>query len=150
CPPPVALLRDAAHPGQPMPSDSQLVAATDALEGGTGEMPKAATELRDATQAALDRAHQAAIAAARAEARAGTRGEAHHHAQQAERARREIADCEAALDILAETIPQLRAAVADLQMVPADLLETYEAAYRLVFRGGKLPLSGDFLTGSQT
>jgi hypothetical protein len=59
-----------------------------------------------------------------------------------------VADCEAALEILGPLLVQLKLALDSLRQAPAELADTYEAAYALVRDGGKLPHSGHFLTGT--
>jgi hypothetical protein len=55
--------------------------------------------------------------------------------------------CEEAAGILDALAPRLRLALARVRAVPADLGETYEAAYDLVRRGGVLPRRGRWITG---
>ena len=59
-----------------------------------------------------------------------------------------MADCEVALEILADVTSRLAWAVSCLQRVPDDLATTYEAAYALKRRNIDLPADGDFLTGT--
>ena len=59
-----------------------------------------------------------------------------------------LADCGAALEILGPLQEQLKLALDSLRQAPAELADTYEAAYALVRDGGKLPHSGHFLTGT--
>ncbi|MFI6395517.1 hypothetical protein [Nonomuraea sp. NPDC050540] len=59
----------------------------------------------------------------------------------------EAADCEAAAEILADTSKRLNAALSRLAAVPAQLGETYEAAYTLVAAGRHLPHDGRWITG---
>ena len=64
------------------------------------------------------------------------------------RARRVIADCEAALEIIDETGTRLAHALNCLRKVPDDLAGTYEVPYGHIRDGGKLPHYGEFLTGT--
>ncbi len=65
-----------------------------------------------------------------------------------------LAECETRVEICEEigramdTLAQrLRIALARIRAVPGDLGETYEAVYRLIRRGGRLPHEGRWITG---
>jgi pyruvate/2-oxoglutarate dehydrogenase complex dihydrolipoamide acyltransferase (E2) component len=128
--------------------DRQMVTRADDLEADVAESLKSARALRKDTDEALEAAYAAAAAAAAAEASAKNEDDASTAAASRAAAEAEIADCEAALEIITEAIDRLRHALACLQRVPDDLEITYEAPYLHIRRGGKLPHSGDFLTGA--
>ena len=58
-----------------------------------------------------------------------------------------IGMCEEIRRAMEALIQRLRIALARLRAVPADLGDTYEAAYRLVRAGGHLPYEGRWITG---
>jgi len=62
-------------------------------------------------------------------------------------AEKRIELCEEAAGILDQLAPRIRLALARVRTVPADLGETYEAAYDMVRRGGVLPRRGRWITG---
>jgi hypothetical protein len=136
--------------GPEVADDRQMLEHTSDLEAGTAELLKAARDMGRDVEHALAAAHASAAAAAAAAAEAKTSEEKAAAGGALAAAQAEIADCEAALDILNEAIARLEHALGRLQMVPGDLAATYEKPYDLVRRGGKLPHWGDFLTGAPT
>lgn len=134
--------------GRPLPHDRELISRASDLETDAATLLHRARGLFDRASAALDAAYAAARAAAAAQAASKTDGESFAAASCMTEAQRRIGDCEAALEILQDTGMRLLHAHACLARVPDDLAETYETAYDLIRRGGKLPYSGDFLTGT--
>lgn len=133
--------------GPPLQDDKQMITLAADLEGDTASLLKRAQDLCAGAEAALAEAHAAAkLAAAAARAAKDDRARAAAADAVAE-ACAMIGDCEAALEITGGILPGLEHAFHQLQAVPADLEDTYEAAYLHVRRGGKLPYAGDFLTG---
>ncbi|GGS97714.1 hypothetical protein GCM10010156_64890 [Planobispora rosea] len=59
-----------------------------------------------------------------------------------------IADCQAALEVLAPVPYRLQHALARLITVPVTLGETYAAIYALIARGRLMPYAGRWITGS--
>lgn len=60
-----------------------------------------------------------------------------------------IADCEAALDVIAPLLKQLPAALTCLRGAEEAFAEAYHIPVEFVRGGGTLPWSGDFLTGAR-
>lgn len=141
--PPASLMRSA----RALPHDLEMLARTADLETCAGEMLKRAEDLLGAVSDGLDAASDAAAAATRALAAAKTAPETSGAAEILGEARARIADCECALEILADLGPRLTTALACLENVPDDLEETYQVPYGHIRRGGRLPNDGDFLTG---
>ncbi len=129
-------------------SDTALVSHADDLESGAGDLLHWARKLFDGAAAAYEAACQAVQAAAAARSAAKTDADSSAAASQMAEAQLQIGDCEAALELLSDLGPRIQRALACLARVPDDLAETYEAAYRLVRMGGKLPSHGDFITGT--
>lgn len=134
--------------GKPMPSDRVMAGQTEDREIEAGELFRAAGQLRTGATSALAAAGAALAAAMEAGRNARTDAERAGAARQEAAARAAMADCEVALEILGEVMSRLGYAIGSLQRVPEDLAETYEAAYRLLDAGGRLPRDTDFLTGT--
>jgi hypothetical protein len=133
-----------------------LTSWTEEIEAHTAALLRNCEHLGLAARAERDAALQArtaAVADARTAAAAADipgRREAAEAAQadaqcRAEEAARVAADCEAALEVLAGADCRLRYARDLLRTVPADVAEVYEAPIALTARGGRMPLSGDFI-----
>lgn len=133
-------------PLPPCPDDTTFLHWTSDLEARAAELlehcRRMARDCEAALAAAAARAHRALALLASA---ATPDAEADAGAMLTE-ARAEIADCDAALEILADCESRLAHALNCLRRVPDDLAATYEKPYELVHAGGKLPYSGDFLT----
>lgn len=134
----------------PCPDDKALTAAAAELEGAVAGLLKHASALARDCRAALAAAHAKLASAGAALAAAQSRGAegavAAAQGQQGE-ALAEIADCEAALEVLDDAGRRLEHAANCLRRVPDDLASTYDQPYAHVRDGGELPFSGDFLTG---
>lgn len=131
----------------PCPSDQAMLAAAAELEGAVAGLLKHASALARDCRAALAAAYAATTAAAAA-LDAATTGAARSAAESSlGAAQSEIADCEAALEVLDDAGRRLAHAVTCLRRVPDDLAGTYETPYAHVRDGGDLPFSGGFLTG---
>lgn len=134
----------------PCPSDQALLAAAAELEGAVADLLKQASALARDCRSALASACAAAGAAAAA-MDAATTAAARAAAESAlAAARAEIADCEAALEILDGTGSRLDHALKCLRKMPDDLASTYETPYAHVREAGPLPYEGAFLTGGVT
>jgi len=131
----------------PCPDDRTLLAAAAELEGACAELLRQASALARDCRSALASARAAAASAAAA-LDAATTAAARSAAESAlAAARAEIADCEAALEILGGTGSRLDHAVKCLRKVPDDLAGAYETPYAHVRETGPLPYEGAFLTG---
>jgi hypothetical protein len=133
----------------PCPGDEALLEAAEGIEAQVAGMLRYAAGMAADCASARDRAaadHREAAAAARIPADGGLPDPVAARVMQ--EARRAAADCEAALDILDAVRAQLKLALDSLRQVPAELADTYEAAYDLLRGGGSLPRSGHFLTGA--
>jgi hypothetical protein len=64
---------------------------------------------------------------------------------EADHLRAKAADCQAALEVLADGDARLTYVMSRLIAVPDDLGDVYEAAYQTVSRGHRLPFDGRFL-----
>jgi hypothetical protein len=133
--------------GQPLPHDREMITRAGDLETDTASLLKRARETFDGAAEAHEAACLAAAAAAAQAAAARNREEASAAASALAEAQRQIADCEAALEMLQDAGQRLRYAAACLARVPDDLAETYDVCYSHIRRGGTLPYDGDFLTG---
>jgi hypothetical protein len=134
--------------GPALPSDTALVSHASDMETAAGDLLGQARRLFDGAAQAHEAACEAAKAAAAASSAAKTGEESAAAASAMAEAQRQIADCECALELLSDLGPRIQRALACFARVPDDLAETYEAAYRLVRKGRKLPAHGDFLTGT--
>jgi hypothetical protein len=144
------------------PDDKTLAGWAADLEGHLGELLKRCRDMTQACRAAFEGAvaeHEAATATARAaqgRMASSATPDAHAAAEHDHQAAMErvlaaslvIADCEAALEVLARTESQLSAAIDAVRRVPADLAETYETPYQHIRAYGPLPRDGDFLTAA--
>ena len=126
----------------PLPDDRTMVSAAADLEAACAETLAAARGLRDRAARETDDACDAIAAVSRDP---GERAAAVIAAAQ-----RRIADCETAMESLDVTIKRLAYALACLERVGTDLEAAYEAPYGFVRAGGRLPLAGDWLTGSRS
>ncbi len=136
--------------GAPLPQDQVMIGETEDRQIDGEGMHQAATLMRGSATRDLDAA-AARLREALAALKAARSDKETAAAQAQARAAREvIADCEVALDILAEVIPRLAYAIWCLGRVPEDLAETYEAAYQFLHSHprARLPRNGDFLTGT--
>lgn len=131
--------------GERCPDAATFLARAAELEIGAAEMLARASAFaaacRDARDAAVSE-YQAASAIAGADTPAG-RG-----ADRMERARRVIADCDAALEITDDAGTRLAHARTCLMRVPDDYAEAYAVPAGLVRQGLQLPHDGDFLAGT--
>jgi NACalpha-BTF3-like transcription factor len=84
-------------------------------------------------------------AAKRDVAAAGSGQERAHARARADRARTAVADCDTAMEVLADADARLVAVVPRLLAVPDELGDTYAAAYETLGRGHRLPFDGRFL-----
>lgn len=131
----------------PCLNDQAMLAGGAELEGAVADLLKHASTLARDCRAALASAYAAAAGAAAA-LDAATTGAARAAAESSlGAAQAEIADCEAALEVLDAAGHRLAHAANCLRRVPDDLASTYEQPYQHVRDGGELPFSGDFLTG---
>lgn len=132
----------------PLPSDREMLGRAADLEADAGDMLRAAQDMRKAAAADWSRAcdELRAVLAAQRAARSGEW--ITYTAIAASQAR--IADCEVALEMLAEMIRCLAYVLTCLSRVPDDLATAYEVPYRHIRRGGVLPAAGDWLTGLVT
>lgn len=134
--------------GEVLPSDREMRERAEDLEADAGDLDRtgrrmhsdctddwqrACDDLRKAQEAVKDAENRKAENAARAAARAASN---------------RMADCEVALEILADAGSRLAYALGCLQRVPDELASTYEAAYWLRRQGVALPADGDFLTAT--
>jgi len=131
----------------PCPSDQALLSGAAELEGAAADLLRHASALARDCRAALASACAAAAAAAMALDAAVTAAARSSAESSLAAARAEIADCEAALEILDDAGRRLDHAVTCLRRVPDDLAGTYEVPYRHVREVGPLPHEGDFLLG---
>jgi uncharacterized protein with beta-barrel porin domain len=134
----------------PIPDDKAMLTAAAELEGAVAELLKHASALARDCRAALEAAVAAMASAGAALAAAQAQGAEHAAAAALGRqgeAAAQVADCEAALEVLDDAGGRLDHAVTCLRRVPDDLASTYEQPYAHVRDGGDLPFSGDFLTG---
>lgn len=137
--------------GKPLPNDQVMVGQAEDLQIDTSEMLRATRTLRENCATTLDRlyeAHRAAIAHLQRVQGGKEQGDQAVIRERIRDLELQIADCEVALEILADLAGRLAYARGCLQRVPDDLSETYEAAYWLLHRGHRLPRDGDFLTGT--
>jgi hypothetical protein len=148
----------------PVPSDQELLAAAAELEGAVAQLLKLASQMARDCRAGLEAAYAraaaaaAAIAAAQAQLAAASTSRQAAAAQSAlaaaesalSGAQAVIADCEAALEVIAGCGGRLEHAANCLRRVPEDLAGTYEVPYQFVHEGGDLPYAGDFLTSGIT
>ncbi len=136
---------------RPMPDDRSLVTAAEDHEMTAAEQAHEAARQHAACSRALDRAYQAhrdAMALLRAAEAGEANVQVHPLRAHIHDLEQHIADCEMALETLGDLAARLAYAAGCLQRVPGDLTETYEAAYRLLRFGLRLPADGDFLTGT--
>lgn len=122
--------RDAA----PLPDDASLIAAADALDTELAHLQRTAGQLARRCTADLERA-RAALAAARSD---DTRA----------MLLAQIADCDAALEILGQLAARLDYARQRLAAAVALFGDVYEAPQQHVRGGGVLPYDGRWLTGA--
>ena len=144
------------------PSDSVLLEHAAELEGSVTEAVTWCGRMTRDCEAALEAAQSAAAAAGGAVAaaqgaiaaadspQATATAEAFLEAAESARgaALAEMADCEAALEILGGTAGRLDYALKCLRQVPDDFAQHYETPRSYVRHQGPLPVSGDFLTAA--
>jgi hypothetical protein len=118
----------------PVPSGEALLQGAEQAEADVAGMLRHARGMSAECARTRDRAAAACGAASTGDAQAA--------------AAAALADCDTALEILGPLQAQLKLALDSLRQAPAELADTYEAAYTLVRDGGKLPHSGHFLTGT--
>jgi len=123
----------------PWRTDRAMLAAADDLAADVARQLRRVQQTRQAVSADLQaaRAELARASAARPPDLAAITA-----------ARRRIADCETALEILGQVALRLGYARTRLAEIPGDLAETYQAANRHVQAGGILPYEGRWLTGT--
>ncbi len=134
-------------PGPGLQDDREMLEHAADLEAGAAELLKCATDLHRGAEGDLESAAGEARAATQALASAKTTHDRANAQVTLAGAKTRIADCEVALEITGDAGQRLKYACAKLQCVPADLEVTYEVPYAVVRSGGKLPYSGEFLTG---
>ena len=144
----------------PCPDDPALLTSAAELEGAVAELLGHARRMAAALPGGPGGGYAAAAAAVCPRRRAGAaagaensgpqrRGISHRLAEaQLSAARAQIADCEAALEVLDEAVTRLAHALNCLRRIPGDLAGTYEVPYEHIRDGGKLPYDGEFLTGA--
>jgi hypothetical protein len=134
----------------PCPRDTDLLEQGAELDGAVAEFGVYAVRLRDTCRDALEDAAERA-AAARARTTADDPGIRAAALAALERARAEMADCEAALEILGDknggVLGCLDYALTCLRRLPGDFTEHYETPKAHIRQHGPLPAGGDFLTG---
>jgi hypothetical protein len=133
--------------GEPMPGDREMLGCAEDLAASAAVLHDSAQRLHAQVEDALEAAARDLDRALKRQAGAKSKGEEHAAVAAAREARRFIADCECALDILTEAIRRLGYARDCLSRVPDDLETTYEIPYAYLRHGGLLPHHGDFLTG---
>jgi len=126
---------------EPCPKDTVLLEHTTELEGAAAELLKHA----DGVAAACEQSLEAAVASAQ-QAAAADPAKDPGAAGRLAAARAEIADCEAALEILGQARAALGYALKCLRQVPDDFAQHYEIPKTHVRHQGPLPVSGGFLT----
>jgi hypothetical protein len=132
----------------PHRTDGDFLAAVSDAEDETAEIIAQAKRLQEETEAALREA-RAAYDAAAARDPFTSEAAAQQRAEMADAAAR-VRALAAVLRDVAEIIRRAEHALRRLQAVPEDLGDTYQAAYDLIRRGGKLPADGDWLTGEDS
>jgi len=134
------------------PAAGDFLAGAEEVEGETAAAASFAERTARDCAEALEAAVEARARARRATAAASAQGNAAKAAVAAEerRAARAIADCDAALEVLALAGEALRRAGLLLLRVPAEFEETYEEPLRYAASGRKLPWNGAFITPGTT
>jgi formiminotetrahydrofolate cyclodeaminase len=132
--------------GPSLADERQFAEALTEAEDEICERQRAARQLLDETEDALDAAYLALAAALAMPAR--TSDEAAAKAAAIAAANERIALCQHAVAILAELLRRLGHALARLRSVPEDLGETYESVYQLLRSGGQMPHDGDWFSGN--
>jgi len=132
----------------PCPTAGDFLAGAEEIEGETAGAAAFAERTARACADALEAAVEARARARRATAAASAQGNAAKAAVVAEerRAAQAVADCDAAIEVLAGAGEALRYAGLLLTRVPADFEETYEEPLRYAASGRKLPWNGAFIT----
>ncbi len=134
--------------GEVLPTDREMRERAEDLEADAGELLGTGRQMTKDCESDWERACDD-LRKAEAALKAANDDKARSAAREAATAARtRMADCEVALEILADVTSRLAWAVNCLQRVPDDLSVTYEAAYSLRRRGIALPADGDFLTGT--
>lgn len=147
---------------EPCPTDSVLLEQSAELEGAVTELAGWCARMTSDCRAAFDAAQSAAaaayaaIGAAQSAAAAADGPKAAASAQAAlaaaeamlSAALSEMADCEAALEILAGITGRLEYALKCLRQVPDDFAQHYETPLAYRRQQGPLPVSGAFLTAA--
>lgn len=131
---------------RPLREDREMTSHAADIEADTADLLKRAQDMLTGAGAALEEAHEAAAKAERDYRGALTQSREQAALQALDNALACIADCEAALEILADLAARLDYARTCLERVPDDLLTTYEVPYDHIRHGGRLPFHGDFLT----
>jgi len=141
---------------EPCATAEEFLTGAEELEGDAAALGKHAADMAAACETALEEAigaHQAArrrmtaaqvnpgSRAARAEVAAALK------AMRA--AKRVIAECDAALDLICQVRERLEYVVRCFRCTPADFAEAYDVPLQHLRDGGTLPWSGTFLTAAQ-
>lgn len=132
-------------PADACPDDRTLLAAAEEIEGVVAELLRHATMTAQACRARWEDAAAKAAAAHAALASGHVEAQADLAA-----ARAELADLEAALEVVDETGTRLAHAADCLRRLPDDLAAVYEVPYQHRRERGPLPRDGEFLTGTAT
>lgn len=133
------------------PDDKTLLAQAADLEGDVAELVRHAGRFAAdccAERASAISAWRAASAALNAATAAGDAGAAAAARDAMGAAGRVIADCDAALEIIAQVRDRLAYALKCLRQLPDDYASHYELPYEFRRHLGPLPVTGEFLTGS--
>ena len=135
----------------PCPKDTVLLEQAAELEGAAAELARHCDRVAGACEAAAETAERAWSAADREARKAAAAGNGRAAARAGDamaKARREIADCDAALEILGQARDRLEYALKCLRQVPDDFAQHYEVPLAYRREQGLLPVSGAFLTAA--
>lgn len=133
----------------PCPGIGDFLGGAEQIEGEVAQAARFAYRMARDCEAAMDAALEAHGKAKRAADDAAARGNgavAAAAAEQQRMAAAAVADCDAALEVLAGAGGALQQAGQLLQRVPAEFEETYEELLRFGAAGRKLPWNGSFIT----
>lgn len=137
-------------PADPCPDGQAMLAAAEELAGAVTEFRSQASRLAGACREAHDAACEAALAVKAQFAAAQAGDDQAAAGPELASARAEIADCEAASEVLRSILTRLEYALKCLRGVPEDFAAAYEVPLQYIRDGGDLPFSGGFLTGVTT
>lgn len=142
------LLGERPKRGLAWANDVEMVEAIEDLTDQARIRVEEIRRLKAEVETALQDARVELESAKRDAAAAGSDRERAHACARADRARAVIADCEAALEFLADADARLGSVLPRLLAVPDELGDTYAAAYETLGRGHHLPFDGRFLGAS--